>query len=549
VRRVRPAVPGTIEAAITKALAPVPADRFLTAGEFASALTPNATGPGSPDSSTRRRRTFLALSALAVGLIGGGLFVSRDAVDGGRTPDLIGPTRLAVLPFHNLSDSADAYFADGITDEIRGKLASVPGLEVIARASSERYQRGAKSPAEIGRELNVEYLLTGTVRWAKGSGTSRVRVSPELVRTGTGATTWQEPFEAPLTDVFQVQADIAGRVAQALDQALGDSVRRAMAERPTRDLTAYTFYLRGRHEWNTRTEEGLRKAVNYFQQAIDRDTGYARAYAGLADAYLNLADYHFMPGEESMPRARAAAGRALDLDGSLAEAHASLGGILESQWKWRAAEQEYRLAIALNPNYPTGHHWLALLLIKFSARSEEALKEIRRALELDPLSLPISSGLGEILYLRGQYDESIAQSQRALELQANFPWALETLGLSYAAQGRYPEAIQSLQRALREVPENPQLIVDLAYVYWGAGGRRESRALLARLKAPKQGQPAPEYIGLGYAALGEIDSALYWLERAVPNARSSGFQAGDPRLASLSADPRYRALLKKMGLE
>jgi tetratricopeptide (TPR) repeat protein len=387
------------------------------------------------------------------------------------------------------------------------------------------------------------------VRWAKGTGGSRVRVSPELVRTGTGATTWQEPFEAPLTDVFQVQADIAERVARALDHALADSVRRALEERPTEDLTAYTFYLRGRHAWNTRTAEGLRNAVNYFRQAIERDPGYARAYAGLADAYLNLADYHFMPGAEALPYAQAAARRALELDSSLAEAHASLGGVLESQWQWRASEREYRRAVALNPSYPTGHHWLALLLIKFSGGSEEALREIRRGLELDPLSLPISSGLAEILYLAGQYDESIAQSQRALELQADFPWALESLGLAYAAKGRYAEAIQLLQRALRGVPENPQLIVDLVYVYRDAGRRQESRALLQRLTAPAHGVPTPVYVGLGYAASGEVDSALYWLARVVPSARSFAFQSQDPRLASLRADPRYHQWLKRMGLE
>jgi serine/threonine protein kinase/Tfp pilus assembly protein PilF len=546
VRRVRPTVSEPTEAAISKALAPVPADRFASVGEFAAALTATTFRPGSPG----RRRQVLAVALLTVVLLAAwALFVSLSNLRDGVTPDPARPKRLAVLPFQNLGDSSDAYFADGITDEIRGKLASVPGLEVIARASSERYQRAPKSPAEIGRELNVDYLLTGTVRWAKGSDPSRVRVSPELVRTGTSATTWQEPFEAPLTDVFQVQADIASRVAQALDQALGDSARRVLAERPTKDLTAYTFYLRGRHQWNTRTEEGLRKAVNYFQQAIERDSGYARAYAGLADAYLNLADYHFLPGAEATPRAQAAAQQALALDSSLAEAHASLGGILESRWQWRASEREYRKAIALNPSYPTAHHWLALLMIKFSGQSDEALREIRRALELDPLSLPISSGLAEILYLTRQYNESIAQSQKTLELQADFPWALETLGLAYAAKGRYAEAIQTLQQALRRVPENPQLIVDLAYVYAGAGRRQESRALVARLKAPKRGVPTPEYIGLGYAALGEIDSALYWLERAVPNARSSGFQTGDPRMASLSAIPRYRALLKKMGLE
>ena len=234
VRRVRPTVPDSVEAVITKALAPVPADRFATAGEFASALTRSAgtsVAPGSPVS-TRRRQAFLAFTALTLGLMGAwGIFISRQGVHETRSHEVIGPRRLAVIPFQNLGDSTDGYFAEGITDEIRGKLASVPGLEVIARASSEQYQRTPKSPAEIGRELNVEYLLTGTVRWAKGGGTSRVRVSPELVRAGTGATTWQEPFEAPLTDVFQVQADIADRVARALDQALGDSVRRDLIGR------------------------------------------------------------------------------------------------------------------------------------------------------------------------------------------------------------------------------------------------------------------------------------------------------------------------------
>ena len=220
------------------------------AGEFAWALTRSAgtsVAPGSPVS-TRRRQAFLAFTALTLGLMGAwGIFISRQGVHETRSPGnrAEAPCRDSV---QNLGDSTDGYFAEGIADEIRGKLASVPGLEVIARASSEQYQRTPKSPAEIGRELNVEYLLTGTVRWAKGGGTSRVRVSPELVRAGAGATTWQEPFEAPLTDVFQVQADIADRVARALDQALGDSVRRVLAQRPTEDLTAYTFYLRGRHQ-------------------------------------------------------------------------------------------------------------------------------------------------------------------------------------------------------------------------------------------------------------------------------------------------------------
>jgi TolB-like protein/Tfp pilus assembly protein PilF len=458
------------------------------------------------------------------------------------------PKRLAVLPFENLGDSTDAYFAEGITDEIRGKLASVRGLEVVARASSERYQGITRSPEQIGRELGVGYLLTGTIRWAKRSdGTSRVRVSPELIRTTSGVTSWQEPFEAPLTDVFQVQADIAGRVARALDLALGDSAQRVLAERPTADLTAYTLYLRGRYHWSTRTREGLLKAVSYFRQAIERDSAYSRAYAGLADAYLNLADYYFMPGAEAIPNAKAAAERALELDSTLAEAHASLGGVLESERDWLGAENEYRRAILFDPSYPTAHHWYALFLPKIPARSAEALGEIRRAQELDPLSLPINGDLGLILYLARHYDAAIEQLRKTLELKPDYPWALQNLGLAFAAKGSYDQAISSLRKALEVVPDHPQVLANLAYVYAQSGRLGEARAVLARLKSAVGDNRSAVDIGLAYAALGQRDSAFYWLEHADWNVRSSIFWPEDPQLASLRSDARFPALLRRMG--
>jgi eukaryotic-like serine/threonine-protein kinase len=554
-RVVRPATPEFAEHAIAKALAPVAADRYSTVGEFAQALTAPAgvpLGQGSRRLAASRWRAPVAVLFLlsAVVLIGLGVLLLRQRTQTGGNPEGVSrPKRLAVLPFENLGDSTDAYFAEGITDEIRGKLASVRGLEVVARASSERYQGITRSPEQIGRELGVGYLLTGTIRWAKHSdGTSRVRVSPELIRTPSGVTSWQEPFEAPLTDVFQVQADIAGRVARALDLALGDSARRVLAERPTADLTAYTLYLRGRYHWSTRTKEGLLTAVSYFRQAIERDSAYSRAYAGLADAYLNLADYDFMAGAEAIPNAKAAAERALELDSTLAEAHASLGGVLESERDLLGAENEYRRAILLDPSYPTAHHWYALFLPKLPARAAEALGEIRRAQELDPLSLPINDDLGLILYLARHYDAAIEQLRKTLELKPDYPWALQNLGLAYAAKGSYDQAISSLRKALEAVPDHPQVLANLVYVYVQSGRLGEARAVLARLNGAVGYNRSAVNIGLAYAALGQRDSAFYWLEHADWNVRSSILFPDDPQLASLRSDARFPALLRQMGL-
>jgi len=563
-RQLRETVPEAVALAVAKALAKAPADRFSTASEFARALaapvttlatstavsTP-ATRPGpAPAGSPTRRRVPVVAVALGLGfLIGVGILFAwwRTGI-GGNAEDASGPKRLVVLPFENLGDSADAYFADGMTNEIRGKLASLPGLEVIARASSERYDRSTKSPQQIGRELRVDYLLTGTVRWAKrADGTSRVQVTPELVRTASAATTWQAPFEAPLTDVFQVQADIAGRAAHALDVALSDSARRVLAQHPTGSLDAYTLYLRGRYHWNTRTREGLAKAVTYFQQAIERDSAYALAYAGLADAYLNLADYRFLPGAEAIRKAKGMAGRALELDETLAEAHASLGGVLESERDWRGAEAEYRRAIALDPNYPTVHQWYALLLPKLG-RSTEAIREIRRAQALDPLSLPINNDVGVVLQDTGDSAAAIEEFRRTLTMEPEYPWALSALGMAYAATGRREEAIQVLRKALDLVPGDAEVLANLGYAYARAGRREEAQAMIGRLKSPVDGRPSPFYAGLVYAALGERDSAFHWLDRAHPEARSIFLTEDDPQLTALRPDPRFRRLIRRFGV-
>jgi serine/threonine-protein kinase len=554
VRVLRPDVPEPIEQALSKALARMPAGRFAGTGEFARALEL----PETP-SSLRQTRWVARTAALIIGIVllaavtwtfldrrPDSRLATGDSLTTRNSPE---STRLAVLPFDNLGDTADAYFADGMTDEIRGKLASVHGLEVIARTTSERYRPATNNPQQIGRELGVQYLLTGTVRWAKrGPGPSRVRVSPELVRASSGTTTWQEPFEAALTDVFQVQADIAERVAGALHLALGDSALRALAERPTSDLAAYTLYLRGRYHWNTRTEKGLNQAVRDFRQAIERDSAYALAYTGLADAYLNLADFYLLPAAEAILRAQAAAERALALDGMQAEAHASLGGVREAQRDWRGAEREYRRAIALKEVYPTAHHWYSLLLLKFPGRMTEALRESRRALALDPLSVPINSDVGSILFYDGQYDAAIEQFRRTLDLEPAFPWALDELGLAYSAKGRYTEGIGALRKALEVVPGNPQLLADLGYIYARAGQREPAMAILAKLKRTRDSTRIAGYVGMLYGALGERDSAFHWLEKAAWDIRSSIFIPSDLRLAPLRSDTRYLQLMRKLGL-
>jgi eukaryotic-like serine/threonine-protein kinase len=362
VRVVRPTVPERVEQALTRALALVPADRFASAADFARALAAPAARAGSGTTTTARaaalrpaRRPLALGVAAALGLIlavGAGLLWSRshDPGDAGTA----GPRRLAVLPFENLGNAEDEYFADGVTDEVRGKLAGLPGLQVIASNSASQYKKTTKSPHQIGQELGVQYLLVGKVRWDKAAGgQNRVRVSPELVQVATASTKWQEPFDAALTDVFQVQADIAGRVAHALGLALGASDRERLAARPTADQAAYDVYLRG-NELASGFDQvlivELRQAIGFYQRAVALDSTFALAWAQLSRSH-SFAYYNGTLDPGHARGAQDAAERALALAPGLAETHLALGDYYNFVRKdWTRALAEYGAGRKLAPN-------------------------------------------------------------------------------------------------------------------------------------------------------------------------------------------------------
>jgi len=430
IRSIRPTVPAAVDEAMRKALAPVPADRFGSLEQFAQALQAGA--PTLP-----RQRIPIAASSLTLGLlIGLGLLFGwlRHRED---TPDAGGAKRLAVLPFENQGDSADAYFADGITDEVRGKLTSLPGLQVTARSSSTQYKRSTRSPQEIGRELGVDWLLTGTVRWEKGAGGSHVRVSPELIQVATGSTRWQQPFDAALTDVFQVQAEMAGQVAQALDLALGSPQRAALAERPTSNAAAYDAFLKGEAESQSLGNAdfvALGSAITLYERAVALDSGFVQAWAQLSRAH-SLIYSNAAPSRPRARRALEAAERARRSGPSHPQGYLALGDYYSSVMAdYPRALQEYEAGLRLAPN--NGELLGATARVELSVdRFEDALRHFRRAETLDPRSLTIARRI-TYTYLRlRRYPEAITAADRAIALSPDNAALVENKVMGYLGQG------------------------------------------------------------------------------------------------------------------
>jgi TolB-like protein len=476
VRRGRPSVPEGVDQAIQRALAPVPADRFATAGDFARALQAPPTGataaptvvttpaaglvpppaPGAPPGPRRRR---LPVTAIALGLgflIGlGVLFAWRRNHAGAE--ESAGPKRVAVLPFENLGDSADAYFADGMTDEVRGKLSQLSGLAVIARASSNEYRRSTKPPQQIARELGAEYLLTATVRWEKAaSGASRVRVSPELVQVEPGAaptTKWQQGFDASLTDVFQVQGDIAGKVASALDVALGDSARHELAAKPTANLAAYDAFLKGEAASQAMAvgdPPSLRRAIGFYEQAVALDSAFVPAWAQLARGQASLY-FNGTPTPELAAQVRHAAERAQALGPGRPEGQLALGsyyGSVALDYRQALAACEAGLRLA-----PTNVDLLGAAAVAEQSlgRWDVALQHLAKASALDPRSATAARRTGlTLLYLR-RYPEAQAATDRALALAPTNLRIIEQRAMVALAQGDLAGAQAVVRTALTTV--------------------------------------------------------------------------------------------------
>jgi serine/threonine-protein kinase len=450
-RAVRETIPEAIEQAVQKALAKTPADRFTTAAQLAQALTFTVTTPAATPTIVpvatpsiaqslraqtaaelagarelrRRRRVPIGLATLGVGfLLGLGVLFAWRRTHAGS--DVKGPKHLAVLPFENQGDSADAYFADGITDELRGKLAAVPGLEVVAGRSSNKYRQTTKDLPDIARDLGVEYLLVGKIHWAKGQGASRVRVSPELIRVATGTapvTKWAEPFDAALTDVFQVQADIAGRVAKALNVALGTETSQALAARPTTSAEAYDLYLRANEYFNHENRADNENAVELAERAIALDSGFALAWARLAQAHAFANWEHWDPSPQRLVLARQAAERAIALQPDLPEAHLAMG--FYHYWGHRDYDRalaEFALTSRAQPNNADAIEAVGFVQRR-QGKWQAALTSMIRAVELDPLNYSNLDELAGTYGLVRNYPAGERVADRAIALAPELPTA------------------------------------------------------------------------------------------------------------------------------
>jgi TolB-like protein/Flp pilus assembly protein TadD len=464
-----------------------------------------------------------------------------------ETGELISQKSVAVLPFENLSrDPDNAYFAEGIKEEVLARLSKVEDLKVISIRSTPQSKSSLTDLSQIAQKLGVGTFLEGSVQ----RSADEVRVTVQLVRAETDAHLWADVYDRKLTDIFAVETEIAKAVADTLQAKLTGSEERAISVKPTGSLEAYEFYLRGRYYWNRRTAGGFKKALEQFEQAVEKDPTYGLAYAGLADCYALLEQYVGTPSSETLPKARAAALRALQIDDSLGEAHTSLGYVNGLSWQFREAEKEFKRGIALNPNYPTAHHWYGLPYLAMLGRLEEAMAEIKRAQRLDPLSPIISANAGNLYVLEGNLNTAIEEFKKVIELDPNFPIAHDFLGCAYLKQGREQEAMAELQKGVELSRRASQELGFLGYGYGAIGKRAEATTLLKELEERYARKESPAmFLAAVYAGLGEKDQAFAWLERDF-QARTGLliFITTLPDYDALRDDPRYIDLLRRIGL-
>ena len=451
---------------------------------------------------------------------------------------------IAVLPFGNLSrDPDNAYFVEGIQDEILTRLSKIADLKVISRTSTQKYKSAPDNLRDVARELGVANILEGSVQ----KSNDQVRVNVQLINALTDAHLWADTYDRKLTDMFAVESEIAKTIAETLQAKLSGLEKTAMSEKPTANPAAYELYLKGRFFWNKRTGDDLRKSIEYLKEAIAKDPGYALAYAGLADSYGLLRFYGGASPAESIVPATAAARKALELDDLLAEPHASLGLIATEELDVHRGVEELERAIQLNPNYATAHHWLALAFTALG-QSDRSIAETKRALELDPLSMVINADLSIAYLYARRYDEAEAQARKTLEIDPRSFLARYYLGMALQLKGRLEEAIPEFQKAV-ELNHDPYCISMLAQGYARNGQTDEARKLLAQLNEMAKSAEVPEYaFALIYTSLGDKDHAIAALERGFAGGNKSYLflLPGDPLLDDLRGDPRFEALVQKV---
>jgi serine/threonine protein kinase len=554
-------IPDDLSNLILKCLEKDKDSRFQTAGEIQTGLENIEKGIPTTDRAIPRRKpltskeitvTFRLRKLLIPGLVVLVLvilamivwqsFLQKEAM-----PPFIDKLSIAVLPFEDASPQKDQeILCDGMTDEIIAKISRFQGWKVMNRNSVMLYKGISKDIKEIGEELNVGIVLTGNVRKEEDI----IRVMAQLVNVADRFQIWSDTYNRKLEKIFEIQSAIAEQIATALMKELSTEEKNQLWKKPTENMEAYNLYLQGRFFWNKRTEEGLNKAIEFFEQAIEKDSKYAQAYAGLADCYLLMPLYGTSPLKEVLPKAKKAASKALEIDDMLAEAHTSLAAVMEDEWDWEKAEREHKRAIELNPSYATAHHWYAFYLM-WNASFDNAIEEIRRARELDPLSLIISADIGQILIWARRYDEAIESLRETLRMDPNFRSVHSLIGQAYFFKSMYEEALDEFNKEeeLFGSAVGSDALIGITYIKMGM--IEEAKQILNDLiEKSKEGHDVSYFIASLCFWLGENNQGFEWLNRAYEDQDPwLWYLKVDPSLDIVRSDSRFKALLKKVGLE
>ncbi len=545
-------LPENVRILILKCLEKDKTQRYQSADEVLSELARLEqgipTGEKEVAESFRLKRLYiplvLILAVLVAGLILWNPWSEKEAL-----PVESGKPSVAVLPFEDLSPQKDqGHLCDGFAESIIGALTKIDGLRVPAPTSSFSFRGREQDIKEIGDKLNVTTILRGNVQKAG----DKVRVTAQLINVEDESLLWSEPYDGVMEDIFVVQDEISIKIIDILKIKLLGEEKQGLVKRYTENVEAYNLYVQGRWFWNKRTEEGFRKSIDFFEQAIELDQDYALAYAGIADAYNLLPIYASLPTKDYFPLAKEAALKALEIDGKLAEAHASLAWV-KMNWdlEWEMAEKEFKRAIELNPSYATAHHWYALYLM-FTGRFDEAIKEITRAHELDPLSLIINREVGRVYFYAGQDDQAIKALKKTIEMDPYFSDVHHMLGQVYLKNARYEEALEEFHKEVSIYGgSDPTSESYIGVTYVRMGKKDEAQRILDNLiEWSKNEYLPPHFVAILYFALDEKDLGFEWLERAYED-RTFGLTLLKiaPEFDSVRPDPRFVTILSKVGLE
>ena len=455
---------------------------------------------------------------------------------------------IAVMPFENAgNDPNTEYLAEGISEALINSLAELRQLRVIARATAFRYKRKDVDPQRVGRELQVAAVLTGKVRQMQDA----LNVQVDLVDAATGAQIWGAGYDRKLTDLVAIKQAIAQEVTAKLKLKLSSEEQRRLVKRDSSNAEAYQFYLRGRYFWNKRTPDGIKQAIDQFQQAIQRDPNFALGYTGLADSYIALTFYNFAAPHETMPKAKESALKAVALDDTAAEPQASLGNILVNyDCNWSAAEKAFKRSIELKPDYATGHEWYAIHYLTATGRLEEAVQEMKKALELEPASLIMNTFMGATLYYAGRYDEAVDQCRRTIEMDPNFAVAHWHLGLAYEQKQVFDAAIEEFQKAISLSGGSPLMKAALGHAYAKSQKKDEANKILGELNELSKQEYVSSYeVATIYVALGDNEQAFQLLEKAYAEHSFHLVRLNvSPHFKAISSDPRFQDLVHSVGL-